>query len=81
MREIYEILEPVEDIKRKVGVLKVSRDIPVGIATGYGLDGKGSTSGSARFSLLHSFYTDSGAHPAYLIGTGSSFAGGKAPGA
>jgi hypothetical protein len=42
-----------------------SRDSSVGIATGYGLDGRGSISGRGkRVSLLHSHRTGSGAHPA-----------------
>jgi hypothetical protein len=49
----------------------------VGIVTGYGLDGPGSISGNARFSLLHSLKTDSGAHPVCGMGTGGSFPGVK----
>jgi hypothetical protein len=62
----------------------MSRDSVFGIATGYGLDGRGI---GVRvpvgvFSLLHVVQTDSGAHPAsYPMCTGSSFPGGKAAGA
>jgi hypothetical protein len=53
----------------------------VGTARGYGMDEPGSIPSSARFSLLHSVQTDSGAHPAsYPTGTGDSFPGGKAAG-
>jgi hypothetical protein len=34
----------------------------------------------ANFSPLHVVQTDSGAHPAYPMGTGASFPGGKATG-
>jgi hypothetical protein len=47
----------------------------VGIATGYGLEGRGSIPSMGKeFSPLHSEQTDSGAHPAsHLMGTGGSF--------
>jgi hypothetical protein len=47
------------------------RDSSVGIATGYGPDGRGSISGRGkRFSLLHCVQTGSGAYPAsYPMGT------------
>jgi hypothetical protein len=46
----------------------------VGIATGYGLDGLGWIPGSARFFILCSVQTDSGAHPAsYPMDTVDSF--------
>jgi hypothetical protein len=50
-----------------------------GIATGYGMDGRGSIPGkSKRFSSLHSVQTGSGAHPAlYPMGAGGSFPRGK----
>jgi hypothetical protein len=50
----------------------MSRDSSVGIATGYGLNGRSSiTSRDNIFSLLHSVQTGSRAHPAsYLIGNG-----------
>jgi hypothetical protein len=39
--------------------------IGAGIATGYGLDGRGSITGTVRrFSLLYSVETGSGTHPA-----------------
>jgi hypothetical protein len=49
-----------------------------GIATGYGLDGRGSIPGEARdFSLLHSIQTGSGTHLAsHSMGTAGSFPGG-----
>jgi hypothetical protein len=58
----------------------------VGIATGHGLDDRGTEvrlpAGVGNFSLLHCVQTDSGAHPAfYPMGTGVSFHGGKAAGA
>jgi hypothetical protein len=63
----------------------MSRDSAVGIATGYGLHGKGSEFESWReqeFSLLCVVKTGSGANPAsYLMGTGCSFPGGKVGGA
>jgi hypothetical protein len=40
-----------------------SRDSSVGIATGYGLDGRGSIPGSDKTFSLHSVQTSSGAHP------------------
>jgi hypothetical protein len=60
--------------------------LSVGIALGYGLDGRGSgvrfPSGAGNFSLHHRVQKDSGAHPAsYPMGTRSSFPGGKAAGA
>jgi hypothetical protein len=62
-----------------------SRDSSVGLATGYGLDGRGIgvrfLSRSRDMSLLHSFQTGSEAYPAsYTMGTGDSFPGVKAPG-
>jgi hypothetical protein len=44
---------------------------PVGIRTGYGLEGQGSIPGRGRvFSLLHSIQTSSGTHPtSYPIST------------
>jgi hypothetical protein len=51
-----------------------NRDNSIGIAIGYGLDDRGSISGSARIF-------SSGAHPtSYTMGTGGSFLGGKAAG-
>jgi hypothetical protein len=52
----------------------------VGIALGYGLDGRGFRvrfpAGAWNFSLHHLVQTDSGAHPAsYPMGTGGSFPG------
>jgi hypothetical protein len=59
-----------------------SRDSAIGIATGYGLDGRGvgvRVPVGARFSPLHVDHTGSGAHPAsYPIGTWGSSPGGKA---
>jgi hypothetical protein len=47
---------------------KKSRDISVGVALGYGLDGRGSRvrflAGAGNFSLHHRFQNGSGAHPA-----------------
>jgi hypothetical protein len=57
----------------------------VGIATGYGLDGRGvgfRVPVRTRFFFFHVVQTGSGAHPAsYPIGTGGSFHGGEAAGA
>jgi hypothetical protein len=66
-------------------VLFKSRDSSVGIATGYGLDDRGSRvlflAGAGIFSLHHRYQTGSGAHSAsYPMGTGVSFPGGKAAG-
>jgi hypothetical protein len=53
----------------------MSQDSAVGIATGYGLDGRG-------VRVSHIVHTGSGAHPAsYPMGTGGSFLSGKAAGA
>jgi hypothetical protein len=50
-----------------------SRDSSVGIATGYGLDGPGSTPSRSDFSLLHSIQAGSLAHPApYPMGNRGS---------
>jgi hypothetical protein len=56
-----------------------SRDISVGIASGYGLDDRGSISGTASdFSPLHRVQNGSGAHPAaYPMGTRGSCPGGR----
>jgi hypothetical protein len=66
--------------------LDKSRDSPVGIALGYGLDDRGSRvrflAGARNFSLHHRAQNGSGAHPSsYLMGTRGSFSGGKAAGA
>jgi hypothetical protein len=58
----------------------------VGIATGYGLDGRGVgvrvPVGETDFSLLHDVQTRSGAQPGdYTTGTGEYFPGDKAAGA
>jgi hypothetical protein len=56
-----------------------------GIATGYGLDGRGvgfRVPVGQRFSPLHIVDASSGAHPAsYPMGAGGSFPGVKAVGA
>jgi hypothetical protein len=62
-----------------------SRDSPVGIALGYGLDGRDSRvqfpAGAGNFSLHHRDQNGSGAHSAsYPICTGGSFPRGKAAG-
>jgi hypothetical protein len=61
----------------------MNQDSSVGMARGYGLDCRGSSTGSEKyFSLLHSVQTVSEAHPASnLMGTGGSFSGDKAAGA
>jgi hypothetical protein len=64
-------------------VSKVSRDSSVGIALGYGLDGRGSRvrfpAGAGNFSLHHIVQNGSGAHPAsYPLGIRGSFPGGEA---
>jgi hypothetical protein len=58
----------------------------VGIALGYGLDGRGSRvqfpAWAGKFSLHHRIQNGSGAHPAsYPMGTRGSFPGAKAAGA
>jgi hypothetical protein len=63
-----------------------SRVSSVGIALGYGLDGRGSRvrfpAGAGNTSLHHRIQNGSGAHPAsYQTGTSGSFPGGKAVGA
>jgi hypothetical protein len=61
-----------------------SRDISVGIATGYRLGGPGSIPSSSKcfHRFLHRVETGPGAHVASCsMGTGSSFPGGKAAGA
>jgi hypothetical protein len=52
-----------------------NRGSSVGIATGYGLDDRGSgIRGAVNFSLFHRVQTGSGAHPAsYPMGTRVSF--------
>jgi hypothetical protein len=65
--------------------LQKSRDSSVGIALGYGLDGRGSRvrfpAGAGNFSLHHRVQNGSGAYPAScLMGTGVSFPGVKRPG-
>jgi hypothetical protein len=60
------------------------RDSSVSIATGYGLDDRGSEvrfpAGAGNFSVLHHVQTGSGAHPAsFPMGTGVSFLGLKRP--
>jgi hypothetical protein len=62
-----------------------SRDSSVVIATGYGLDDRGSRvrfpAGAGNFSLHHRVYPGSGAHPAsYPMGTKDSFFESKAAG-
>jgi hypothetical protein len=62
-----------------------SRDSPVGIALGYGLDRRCSRvrfpAGAGDFSLHHSVQNGSGAHSAsYPMGTRVSFPGGKTAG-
>jgi hypothetical protein len=54
-----------------------TRDSSVSITTGYGLGGPGSISDIARFSFSPVFRTFE-AHPAYPMGTGDDFLGGKA---
>jgi hypothetical protein len=55
-----------------------SRDNSVCIATGYGLDDRGSTPGRDKIiPRLHNVQTYSGAHPtSYKMGAGCSFSGG-----
>jgi hypothetical protein len=58
-----------------------SRDSTVGIATGYGLDGRGSIPGKGQEIILRSFQTGFGTHPAsYPMGTEGLFPRGKAVG-
>jgi hypothetical protein len=58
------------------------RDSLVGIATGYGLNVRGSILGKGKwFYVFHSIQTGSGAHQAsYTMNTGGSFLGRKAAG-
>jgi hypothetical protein len=63
-----------------------SRDNPVSIALGYGLDDRGSRVrflvGAGNFSLHHGVQNGSGAHPASCpMGDGGSLPGDKAAGA
>jgi hypothetical protein len=60
-----------------------SRVSAVGIAMGYGLDGRGSIPiKGKKFSLLPGVQTGSGDHPtSYTMGAGDSFPGGKTAGA
>jgi hypothetical protein len=63
-----------------------SRNSPVGIALGYGLDDRGSRvrfpAGAGSFSLRHRVQNGSGVHSAsYPMGTRGSFPGVKAAGA
>jgi hypothetical protein len=57
----------------------MSRDSSVGIATGYGFDGRVSILGEVRdFSILHGVQVISVAYPdAYPMGTGSTSSGDK----
>jgi hypothetical protein len=72
----------LDDKQVSKGYLDIMQYFTVGIATGYGLDGPGSIPGRARFSLLHSVQTGSGAQPAsYPMDTRGPFPGGKAHGA
>jgi hypothetical protein len=71
-----------DNIKIILGNIK-SRDSPVGIALGYGLDDRGSRvrfpAGAGNFSLHHRVQNESGAYPAsYPMSTRDSFPGGKA---
>jgi hypothetical protein len=60
----------------------IAQGSSLGIATGFGLDGKIQFLAGARdFSLLHSTQTGSGAHPtSFSMGTGVSFPRVKRPG-
>jgi hypothetical protein len=63
--------------------LTLSAESSVGIATGYGIDGRGSIAGRGNifFPPLNIVRIGSGAHPVcYPIGTGGYFPGGKAAG-
>jgi hypothetical protein len=69
------------DIFRRACLRRESRDSSVGIALGYGLDGRGSRvrfpAGAENFSLHHRVQNGSGTHPAsYPMGTRGSFPGG-----
>jgi hypothetical protein len=71
--------------KTNLKSLSQSRDSSVGIAIGYGLDGRGSRfrfpAGAGNFSLRHRVQNGSGAYPAsYLMGSRGSSPGGKAAG-
>jgi uncharacterized membrane protein YgcG len=63
-------------------IIRKNRDSAVGIAMGYGLDGRGSIPCRGKnSSFLHGVQNGSGAQPASsLMGTGGSFPGGKAAG-
>jgi hypothetical protein len=76
---------PPQVLQHIVLLLFKSRDSSVGIATGYGLDDRGSRfrfpAGAGNFSLHHRVQNGSGAHPAsYSVGTRGSFPGVKRPG-
>jgi hypothetical protein len=68
---------------RVVILCAICRDSPVGIVTGYGLDGLGLIRDRARdFSVLHNVQTGPRAHSAsYTMGTRGCFSGGKVAGA
>jgi hypothetical protein len=88
LREEHRLCVYVNGILRGMFIFKAegvgSRDSAVGIATGYGLDGRGvgvRVPVGARFSPLHVVQTGPGASPAsYPMGSGSSFPGVKRPG-
>jgi hypothetical protein len=69
---------------RPAPLMPRSRDSAVGIATGYGLDGRGvgvQILLGKDFSSLHVVQTNYGVHPAsYPMGNGGSFPGIKRPG-
>jgi hypothetical protein len=77
-------MEIISPIKRKLKTTQEPDSI-VGIATGYGLDGRGvgvRVLVKARFFSHYIIQAGSGTHPtSYLMGTGGSFLGGKAAGA
>jgi len=73
MRLIKSLLIKGEDC------VNISRDRPVGIALGYGLE---FPAGAGNFSLHHRVQKGSGVHPtSYPMGTRGSFPGAKAAGA
>jgi hypothetical protein len=69
----------------RTGLSYMSRDSPLGIALGYGLDDGDSMvrflAGAENFSVHHRVQNGSGVHPAsYPMGNRGSFPGGKEPG-
>jgi hypothetical protein len=60
----------------------IAEDSSVGIAMGYGLNGRGSIPDRGKVFSSHNVQTGPGTHPpSYTMGTGGFLPGGKATGA